>query len=216
MEQGFAFEKIIPNITLESLKKETKVLDSEGNIALMHNRSNSDFENFELGKRNLSTKSGSNNFGYFFSNRDDLSHYGQFIKSRYLNIKNPWDIRDLGHFTDYKSFRAKLSEIGITDKDLAGFDLQFQDLNIARNKRLGSSDGLHTPGAPHLNSMSDTRMATFNFFDAGDGGYLRKLLQDKGLDGVLFTDEGDLTAIAFDSKQIIDPKKIGADPHIQI
>lgn len=216
MEQRFTFEKITPKVTLESLKKETKIVDSEGNLILMHNRSNSDFENFEIGKRNLSTKSGSNQFGYFFSNRDDLEHYGSSIKSRYLDIKNPWDIRDLGHFTEYKNFRAKLSELGIDDKDLAGFDLQFQDLNIARNKKLGSYDGLHTPGTPHSQSMKDTRMATFNFFDAGNGSYLRKLLQDKSLDGVLFADEGDLTAIAFDSKQIIDPKEIEADPHASI
>ncbi len=192
------------------LKNETKIIDAEGQPVLMYNRSKSDFEHFEIGKRNLSTKSGSNQFGYFFSNRSDLDHYGPFIKSRYLNIKNPWDVRDLGHFTEYKNFRSKLTELGISDKDLAGFDLQFQNLNIERNKKLGSYSGLYTGGSSHLRPMNETRLATFNFFDAGEGAYLRKLLQDKGFDGVLFTDEGDITAIAFDPKQIIDPKELEA------
>jgi hypothetical protein len=213
MEKGLAFEKPIPKLTLESLKEETKIIDNEGNPVLMHNRSNADFENFEIGKRNLSTKGGANEFGYFFSDRTDLEHYGPFIKSRYLNIKNPWDIRDLGHFTEYKNFREKLTQLGISEKDLAGFDLQFQELNIARNKKLGSYDGLYTGGVSHLAPIKDTRMATFNFFDTGNGSYLRKLLKDKGLDGVLFADEGNLTAIAFDSKQIIDPKEIESGPH---
>ncbi len=197
-------EKPFSKISLDAFKKETKILDSEGNPILMYNRSNNDFENFEIGKRNLPSKRGSNEFGFFFSNRNDLDHYGPFIKSRYLNIKNPWDIRDLGNRTEYKNFRAKLIALGINNKDLAGFDLGFQDLYIARNKKLGSSDGFSSLG------MNETRMATFNFFDAGNGYYLRKLLTDKGIDGVLFEDEGDLTAIAFNPEQIVDPKVIEA------
>jgi hypothetical protein len=195
-------EKPLSDMSLDILKNETKILDSEGNPVLMYNRSNNDFENFEIGKRNLPNKSGFNKFGFFFSNRNDLDHYGPFIKSRYLNIKNPWDIRDLGNRTEYKNFRAKLIELGVSDKDLAGFDLGFQDLYIERNKKLGSSDGFSKLG------MNETRMATFNFFDAGSGYYLRKLLTDKGIDGVLFEDEGDLTAIAFNPEQIVDPKEI--------
>jgi len=202
-------EKIAPvgQLTLEQLKKETKVVDKEGNPVLMYNRSNSQFENFELGKRNFSTKEGLNKIGFFFSNRNDLDHYGPFIKSRYLNIKNPFDIRDLGVHTDYKSFRQKLKDIGISDKDLAGYDLDFQDLNISRNKRLGSTDGLHNP-FDNTTNMYNTRMATYNFFDAGEGFYIRKLLQNKGFDGILFEDEGELTAIAFEPKQIIDPENL--------
>lgn len=201
-------EKPFSKITLDSLKKETKILDTKGNPILMYNRSNNDFENFETGKRNLPNKNGSNKFGFFFSDRKDLEHYGSFIKSRYLNIKNPWDIRDLGFRTEYKNFRAKLTELGISDKDLASFDLAFQDLYMARNKKLGSLDGFSSLG------MNETRMATFNFFDAGNGYYLRKLLIDKGIDGVLFEDEGDLTAIAFNPEQIIDPKEIEFNPHL--
>ena len=159
---------------------------------------------FELGKRNLSTKEGANQIGFFFSNRDDLAHYGSFIKSRYLNIKKPWDIRELGIRTEYKNFRQKLKDIGISDKDLAGYDLQFQKLNIKRNKKLGSNHGLYKDGDALL-PMHETRMATFNFFDAGEGYYLRKLLQAKGFDGILFEDEGELTAIVFEPKQIVDP-----------
>lgn len=196
-------EKPIPKVTLDALKKETKILDSGGNPILMYNRSHNNFENFELEKRNLPNKSGSNKFGFFFSDRkNDMEHYGPFIKSRYLNIKNPFDIRDLGHRTEYKNFRAKLSTLGISDKDLAGFDLTVQDLYLARNKKL-------TSGVSDL-GMNETRMATFNFFDAGNGFYLRKLLLDKGFDGVLFEDEyeGALTAIAFNPEQIVDPKEI--------
>jgi len=191
-------------LTFEQLRKETRVVDKEGNPVLMYSRSNSEFENFELGKRNLSTKEGANQIGFFFSNRDDLAHYGSFIKSRYLNIKKPWDIRELGIRTEYKNFRQKLKDIGISDKDLAGYDLQFQKLNIKRNKKLGSNHGLYKDGDALL-PMHETRMATFNFFDAGEGYYLRKLLQAKGFDGILFEDEGELTAIVFEPKQIVDP-----------
>jgi hypothetical protein len=201
-------EKPFSKATFDTLKKETKILDSEGNPILMYNRSNTDFKNFEIGKRNLPNKSGFNKFGFFFSDRNDLEHYGLFIKSRYLNIKNPWDIRNLGNRTEYKNFRAKLGELGISDKDLAGFDLAFQDLYIARNKKLGSPDGFSDLG------MDETRMATFNFFDVGNGRYLKELLLKKGFDGVLFEDEGDLTAIAFNPEQIVDPKEIDFNPQL--
>jgi len=201
------FENVILESPYEKLKKESKVVDAKGAPILMYNRSNSDFEKFELGKRNLETKAGSNQFGFFFSDRNDLRNYGSFVKNRYLNIKNPWDIRDLGHITTYNDFRAKLEEIGITSKDLAGYDLAFQDHNIKRNKNMGSYDGLYKNRGTSLKPAKETRMATFNFFDAGDGHYLRKLLQSKGFDGVFCADEGEITAIAFDPDQIIKPNK---------
>jgi hypothetical protein len=37
---------------------------------------------------------------------------------------------------------------------------------------------------------------------------------NKGIDGVIFEDEGDITAIAFSSEQIIDPKEIAFDPQL--
>ena len=206
--EKMALETAPAKENLENILKETKIVDSEGNPIIMYNRSNSEFENFELGKRNLTTKDGVNHFGFFFSNRNDLDHYGDFVRARYLNIKQPWDIRDLGHRTEYKNFRAKLSELGISDKDLAGFDLQFQDQNIKRNKNMGSKDGLYKKGSTLTAPIFETRMATYNFFDAGEGYYLRKLLQDKGFDGVLFADEGELTAVAFEASQVIDPTKL--------
>lgn len=203
----FDLEKIPPASTPSQLEKGSKISDAKGNPLMMYNRSHKDFERFELGNRNLESKAGANRFGFFFSNRDDLEHYGPFLKARHLDIKNPWDIRDLGPNTDYQSFRRKLQEIGISDKDLAGYDLDFQEHNIKRNKALGSHDGLYKPGSSFLHPARETRMATFNFFDAGEGYYLRKLLKDRGFDGVIFADEGELTAIAFEPKQIIDPDK---------
>jgi len=184
--------------------RETKVVDERGEPVLMYSRSNTDFGEYQLGKRNLENKTGVNNIGFFFSNRNDLEHYGTFIKERYLDIKNPFDIRDLGAITTYKDFRQKLSELGLSDKDLAGYDLQVQETNIARNKKLGSIDGLRTPSG---DGMSSARKATFNFFDAGEGEYLRTLLESRGYDGIIFTDEGDLTAIVFHSEQIIKPEQ---------
>lgn len=185
---------------IEKLKIETKIIDKDGNPLLMHNRSHTDFENFEIGKRNLENKKGVNKIGFFFSSRSDLEHYGKNIKSGYLNIKKPFDITDLGPITDYKSFRDKLTGVGITDKELAGYDLQFQEFNMKRNKRLGRSDGLTTPSGV---GMYDARHSTFNFFDAGEGFYLRKLLESKGFDGITFSDEGEVTVIAFYPEQII-------------
>jgi hypothetical protein len=209
INQEINFENFPPRPSFVELKKETKILDAEGAPLMMYNRSHSDFEKFEIGKRNLEAKDGTNQFGFFFSNRNDLEHYGPFMKARYLNIKKPWDIRDLGPNSDYKSFREKLVAIGISDKDLAGYDLDFQDHNIKRNKALGSYDGLYKPGSTMIKPARETRMATFNFFDAGSGYYLRKLLQSKGFDGVIFADEGELTAIAFNPDQIIEPDKLG-------
>jgi hypothetical protein len=57
-------------------------------------------------------------------------------------------------------------------------------------------------------------MATFNFFDVGNGRYLKELLLKKGFDGALFEDEGDLTAIAFNPEQIVDPKEIDSMPRL--
>ncbi|MCX6797890.1 MAG: hypothetical protein NTX66_01550 [Candidatus Falkowbacteria bacterium] len=208
VNQEINFENFPPRLSFAELKKETKILDAEGDPLVMYNRSHNDFEKFELGKRNLEAKDGINQFGFFFSDRNDLEHYGPFVKARYLNIKKPWDIRDLGARSDYKSFRAKLKTIGITDKDLAGYDHDFQDHNIKRNKALGSYDGLYKPGDTMLKPAAETRMATFNFFDAGEGYYLRKLLQGKGFDGVIFADEGENTAIAFNPSQIIEPNQV--------
>lgn len=187
---------------IEKLLEGTKVIDKKGIPILMHNRSHTDFKNFELGKRNLENKKGVNNIGFFFSDRSDLGHYGENIKSRFLNIKKPFDIRKLGPITNYKIFRNELVYIGITDRELAGYDLAFQDLNMKRNKKLGSYDGLKTPSG---DGMYQASLATFNFFDAGNGYYLRKLLISKGFDGIFFTDHDDLTAVAFYPEQIIKP-----------
>lgn len=202
-------EKIISanQLTFEQLRKETKILDNNGEPLLMYNRSKEDFENFELGKRNLKeTKIGLNHFGFFFSSSKNLEQYGSFIKERYLNIKNPLDLRDLGFRTEYKSFRKKLTDLGIPDKELAGYDLAFQEHNINRNKKLGSRSGIYSPKSEILQPMNETRMATFNFFDVGEGFYLRKLLESKGIDGVIFEDEADVTAVAFYPEQIIEPE----------
>ena len=166
-------ESDVLEIPLEKLK-ETKIVDAEGKPLVMYNRSHIPFETFELGKRNLENKTGSNEFGFFFSSRVDLEHYGEHVQAKYLNIENPWNIEDLGYFTDYKQFREKLQEIGIENKDLAGYDLSVQEMIIKRNKQLSSVDGLHTPGNPTDMPLNETRIATFNFFDAGDGYYLRK------------------------------------------
>lgn len=203
MEQ-IDFQEIKKNSSLEKLERETKILNKEGKPLLMYNRSHEDFDTYELGKRNVN-KEGGNHIGFFFSDRDNLEHYGEFKRSRYLNIKNPLDIRLLGYSTTYRDFRACLSDLGITEKDLAAYDRHFQDMTIARNKRIGSISGLHTPSQPK-EGMSDVSMATFNFFDAGDGYYLRKLLIDKGIDGVIFSDESNMTVIAFEDDQIINPE----------
>lgn len=200
------FEKTKIGTSFERLKKETKILDKNGEPLLMYNRSNTYFEDFELGKRNLENKTGTNKIGFFFADRNDLENYGPHLKERYLNIKKPFDIRDLGYTTDYQTFRKKLVEIGISDKDLVGFDLDFQDQNIKRNKNLGSYFGLHTrPEDKLLRPIKETRMATYNFFDAGEGFYIRKLLEKKGYDGVIF-DDGHISVIAFYPDQIILPK----------
>jgi hypothetical protein len=196
-------EKVKTKTSFEQLKKETKIVDKEGNPLLMFNRSNTYFENFEIGKRNLETKKGTNKIGFFFADRNDLDNYGPHLKERYLNIKKPFDIRDLGHTIDYKTFRKKLTEIGISDKELAGYDLDFQDLNMDRNRKLGSVIGLHNPFDKNSN-MYNTRMATYNFFDAGDGFYIRKLLEMKGFDGIIFEDGGHMSVIAFYPEQIIE------------
>lgn len=195
-----------PPFGFEDLKKETKILDKEGNPLLMYNRSHKDFENFELNNRNLSNKEGKNKFGFFFSSNNNLEHYGKFVKARYLNIKNPLDLRNLGFRTEYKSFREELIKLGISSKELAGYDLAFQEHNIKRNKKMGSRTGLYFPGSDFLQPINENRMATFNFFDVGEGQYLRRLLMSKGIDGVLFEDEGEFTAVAFESRQIINPE----------
>ena len=195
-------EKVGPKVNFEQLKKETKILDKEGNPILVFNRSNKDFKDFELGKRNLETKSGGNLLGFFFSDRDDMENYGPHLKKRYLNIKNPFDLRGFGFVIEYKNFRNKLKEIGITEKDLAGFDLDVQEMHMNRNKRLGSYDGLHNPLGT---GMYDTNMATYNFFDAGSGFYIRKLLEKKGFDGIIFDDLGCTSFVAFYPEQIIEP-----------
>ncbi len=181
----------------ESRLRETKIVDDFGKPLIMYNRSKENFEHFELGRRNVNKK-GVNKFGFFFTDNPTATHYGEFVKARYLNIKNPLNIKELGAITTYKEFRRILSSIGISDKELAGYDLHFQELNIERNKKMGFRYGLNTE-----KNMYDTRVATFNFFDAGNGFYLRKLLEEKGYDGIIFEDEGNLTAVAFNPNQII-------------
>jgi len=198
-------EKINNKSGIEQFKKETKILAKDGTPLLMYSRSNIYFENFELGKRNLENKTGTNKIGFFFADRNDLENYGSHLKEKYLNIKKPFDIRDLGHITDHKSFRQKLVGIGINEKDLVGYDLDFQDTNMKRNRNLGSYTGLHNPSGTN---MYDTRMSTYNFFDAGDGFYVRKLLEKKGYDGVIFDDGDHMSVIAFYPEQIIEPKEV--------
>lgn len=179
----------------------SKVVSPEGFPIKMYNRSKVDFSVFELGKRNVS-KTGVNKFGFFFTDRPDAVHYGPFVKERYLNIQNPLDIRDIGHRSTYRIFRNRLVDLGFSEKELAGYDLAFQNHYQDRNRRAGSTFGLHNEWGTN---MFDTDMATFNFFDANEGFYLRKLLVSKGYDGVFFDDEGSLTAVAFDPEQIIEP-----------
>jgi hypothetical protein len=195
--ENLNIEKKIQN---ENKLNNTKIINEIGEPILMHNRSHIDFEQYELGNRNVS-KEGANNFGFFFSDKVNLDHYGPFMRSRFLNIENPWDIRDLGPRTNYTDFRKKLLDLGIPNKDLAAYDLQVQDMIINRNKRLGSIDGLHSPG--NNVALKEIRMATFNFFDAGSGFYLRKLLLLKNVDGIIFSDDSEMTVVAFNDAQII-------------
>ena len=186
------------------MKYDTKILDKEGDLLVVYNRSHTNFKNFKLGKRNLKTKFNGNELGFFFSDNENLENYGPHIKKRYLKMKKPFDLRELGQSIDYKTFKDKLVEIGITNKDLAGFDLDVQDMHMGRNKKLGDSTGLHNPSGT---SMYNTKMAIYNFFDAGNGFYIRKLLEKKGFDGVIFNDGGTTSFVAFYPEQIIKSKK---------
>ena len=111
--------------------KDSKARDKDGNLLEVYHGTNEDFTEFDMSY--LGSASGDVGFlgdgFYLATHKGEAKYYGSKIMSGYVNIKNPYNIKDLSKYNG-KNFNGEDSSSGLHIKNLVELNPQWRDIEI--------------------------------------------------------------------------------------
>ena len=111
--------------------KDSKARDENGNLLEVYHGTNEDFTEFDISY--LGSASGDVGFWgdgfYLATHKGEAKYYGSKIMNGYVNIKNPYNIKDLSKYNG-KTFDGEDSSSGLHIKNLVELNPQWRDIEI--------------------------------------------------------------------------------------
>ena len=111
--------------------KDSKARDENGNLLEVYHGTNEDFTEFDISY--LGSASGDVGFlgdgFYLATHKGEAKYYGSKIMNGYVNIKNPYNIKDLSKYNG-KTFDGEDSSSGLHIKNLVELNPQWRDIEI--------------------------------------------------------------------------------------
>lgn len=111
--------------------KESKARDENGNLLEVYHGTNQDFTKFDISY--LGSSSGDLGFlgdgFYLATHKGEARYYGSKIMNGYVNIRNPYNIKELSKYNG-KTFEGEDSSSGLHIKNLVELNPQWRNIEI--------------------------------------------------------------------------------------
>ena len=111
--------------------KDSKARDKNGNLLEVYHGTNEDFTEFDISY--LGSASGDVGFlgdgFYLATHKGEAGYYGNKVMSGYVNIKNPYNIKELSKYNG-KTFNGEDSSNGLHIKNLVDLNPQWRNIEI--------------------------------------------------------------------------------------